>query len=615
MDVYRPKTVTIENKGPAIVVMHGGNNAKENVSNFCIELARRGYVILNVDMNGHGESEKLPDSEWLTAGRGLYDGVKYAAELPYVDVNRIGVLGYSRGARAISETIPLDNAAQKQLISVAYMVHSDAIYKIDGKYADAYGSRDVGIDADRYDEFFFSEKAETSGVSYSAEANRFATSSTTPFNYIINPSAQSFLYFGTDPSTVSEKRIDATVYTKDFDGEIGSRIIDVTNETHMRPWFSTTVVNNFVRFFDRTLPTDTSIPLKSCIFPISFFFSLLGVIGCLMVMIAVAFLLIDKIKFFKDVKISEPEFRHVTDKQGKIWFWLLQIVCFALGVFVLWLMNKLQLSIFKDTIFRSSIPLFHGIMCLLCGAYTAIALVVWYLCYGKKHGVNLVDCGFALSWKKIGKSFLVALISVFTLYLITFLANYLFKTNYLFIYWGFMSFDADRLLNMLIILPFFMVYYCIMSFSINCFNFNDVTGKLKWVNTLILSLFAALPPLFVIEYVYGIYRATNWNPNFGGMASAPTWIIALPMIIFVLMIIGRILYKKTNNPYLSGSLTAVLASVVAWTVAEIRIPEADSVFVPNLKITLILVIGFGLAIASFVILRKQIKKQKEEIKE
>ena len=31
---------------------------------YCIELARRGYVAIGVDMYGMGESEPLPDSEW-----------------------------------------------------------------------------------------------------------------------------------------------------------------------------------------------------------------------------------------------------------------------------------------------------------------------------------------------------------------------------------------------------------------------------------------------------------------------------------------------------------------------------------------------------------------------
>lgn len=61
-DMYVPKEASKEHKLPAIVVMHGGNNAKEQIAHYALELSRRGYVVVNADMYGHGESERLPDS-------------------------------------------------------------------------------------------------------------------------------------------------------------------------------------------------------------------------------------------------------------------------------------------------------------------------------------------------------------------------------------------------------------------------------------------------------------------------------------------------------------------------------------------------------------------------
>lgn len=62
MDVYIPENATAETPAPAIFVQHGGNNNKEEMQHYCIELARRGYVAIGVDMYGMGESEPLPDS-------------------------------------------------------------------------------------------------------------------------------------------------------------------------------------------------------------------------------------------------------------------------------------------------------------------------------------------------------------------------------------------------------------------------------------------------------------------------------------------------------------------------------------------------------------------------
>ena len=128
MNVYVPKNVTVKNPGPAIIIQHGGNNAKEEMKLYCTELARRGYVVVANDMYGMGKSQPLPDSQWTTAGRGMYDAVKYARTLPYVDINRIGLLGYSRGSMAAQESMQLDNKGN-DYIKNAYLIFSDPVIK------------------------------------------------------------------------------------------------------------------------------------------------------------------------------------------------------------------------------------------------------------------------------------------------------------------------------------------------------------------------------------------------------------------------------------------------------------------------------------------------------
>lgn len=124
MDVYIPENATAETPAPAIFVQHGGNNNKEEMQHYCIELARRGYVAIGVDMYGMGESEPLPDSEWLTQGRGLYDAVRYGVTLPYVDTDRVSLLGYSRGGKAAGEALQCDNDSLN-VVKAIFLIHSD----------------------------------------------------------------------------------------------------------------------------------------------------------------------------------------------------------------------------------------------------------------------------------------------------------------------------------------------------------------------------------------------------------------------------------------------------------------------------------------------------------
>ena len=95
---------------------------------------------------------------------------------------------------------------EKQLISSVILVCAEPIYtdkedlyysqyfdETDTRYVNAYGSRDVGVCAERYDEVFYRV--------YNPEK----VTLTTPLEYMDQVSAQSFLHYGTDPAGL-EKR-------------------------------------------------------------------------------------------------------------------------------------------------------------------------------------------------------------------------------------------------------------------------------------------------------------------------------------------------------------------------------------------------------------------------
>ena len=52
--LFRPDTATAENPAPAVVFTHGYLNNREMQLQNAIELARRGFVVLAVDREGHG---------------------------------------------------------------------------------------------------------------------------------------------------------------------------------------------------------------------------------------------------------------------------------------------------------------------------------------------------------------------------------------------------------------------------------------------------------------------------------------------------------------------------------------------------------------------------------
>ena len=95
--LYTPKTATPAHPAPAVLVSHGFINTREMQSPFAIELSRRGFVVLAMDMSGHGYS-----GGYL----GQYDhggpaALRYLQSLPFVDKTNIGLEGHSMGGAPI----------------------------------------------------------------------------------------------------------------------------------------------------------------------------------------------------------------------------------------------------------------------------------------------------------------------------------------------------------------------------------------------------------------------------------------------------------------------------------------------------------------------------------
>ena len=62
-DLWIPSNATQETPAPAVITIEGWYNNKEMQDLYTLELARRWYVVLTMDLHGHGNSESLPQDE------------------------------------------------------------------------------------------------------------------------------------------------------------------------------------------------------------------------------------------------------------------------------------------------------------------------------------------------------------------------------------------------------------------------------------------------------------------------------------------------------------------------------------------------------------------------
>jgi dienelactone hydrolase len=105
VEVVRPADAT--GRLPGVVVAHGLGASRQLMRGFADTLARRGYVVELVDLAGHGAStERLPGAGDGPAAdarldRDLDVAVGHLRAMPWVDGERLGLLGHSMGAAAV----------------------------------------------------------------------------------------------------------------------------------------------------------------------------------------------------------------------------------------------------------------------------------------------------------------------------------------------------------------------------------------------------------------------------------------------------------------------------------------------------------------------------------
>lgn len=549
--LYKPNNVSADNPAPAIVVAHGWWNNKEMQDANYVELARRGYVVVSIDMYGHGDSDYLPNADLAVGGTGMYDAVKLVANLPYVQPDKIGVSGHSNGARAANYSIVIDDQAEKPLIAAVLLVDNDGIYTdADGAFTNIYGTRDAGIVADQYDEFFFR--------SYSAEGAVL----TPPREYIGTPNAQSFLNFGAEGT---ESRDAGQYYDGKVDGTDAFRVVYTPAQTH--PWgtISKGTVAYQIDFWEKAFGAPNAIASDSQVWQVKEAFTTLGLIGFGIFLLAFARALLTT-RAFAGLKYEGGAVIAGRDRKGHAWFWgALVASAFASGITYVLLsqspvMGGIAFNV-TPTIFTQGAVFFIAVWAALNGLIGLVFMTVSYQLFGKKSGTDLRAIGVLPGWRKFFHGIGLGAVVVAAAFGIVFVLDYFFKTDFRLWVIAVKAFGPDKLWIGLLYLPFFLIYFLLNSVAINSFNRFTIRGK-EWGNTAVLALFNSLAPIILVVAQYTTFFITGEPiPGFGGIFSI--WLFPVIVILAVAAVISRKIYRATNNPYIGGFIMAAVVTLMS----------------------------------------------------
>lgn len=544
--LYKPPTATEENLAPAVVTVEGWYNNKEMQDLYSIELARRGYVVLALDMHGHGNTEATTQDDLYKGAVGVDAAVQMIASFPYVDTTRIGVTGHSSGGTAANMAVALDNQRETPLIKCVLQQAGDWQDDTGGDHSGDYGSRDVGIIASEYDDFYFG--------TYDDEGNML----TNPKQFLETEGAKRFLNFNEDGfEGVAEG---GKYYQKDFDGKTAYRVIYRPTVIHPLVTYSPACVSYALDFFELTLGAPRFLESDNQVWQWKAVFNGIGLIGFFIFMFSFAIALLDT-PVFQVLKAKENVKPAVCkDKTGKIWFWGLAILG---AVFSGWSFIFCMNNVYTKTteFFVQTASLTMGTWCVMSGVFAAILMTIYYFAYGKKNGFSLKDSGLVLSWEQVWKTIVLALIVISVSFGLVFCSQYFFKVDYRIYVLAVKTFTADKVLIALKYLPFFLFFYVINSISVNCFNYNEIGGK--W-NVVILALFNALGAIFIVASQYIYFYATGYQ-LYGlteGQRIGPIWLFPVMVLLFGAAVVSRILYKKTKNPYLAGLINSMFVVMI-----------------------------------------------------
>lgn len=150
--IYIPDNATAENPAPGVVIYHGRSNQAHSNDTWCMELARRGMVVLSPDLSGGGESDvtnRVPQAIDITA---------YALNsLDIIQKDNLNIIGYSAGSHNVLMNTEIFGEKLRSSLGVfgPFMVQlTESVDKL-ATFKTNYGL--IKSTADQYDYFFIGD--------------------------------------------------------------------------------------------------------------------------------------------------------------------------------------------------------------------------------------------------------------------------------------------------------------------------------------------------------------------------------------------------------------------------------------------------------------------------
>ncbi len=538
--LLRPTRATPDNPMPGIVYIHGYQNNRETSDAYCIELARRGFVILNIDAIGRGNSGipndiDAPDFDETYGG---LTSLEYLRALSFVDADRTGMMGHSLGAE-MAYTVALNDPTVEALVisGFAYTLDASAtnpknMLMIIGKW-DEYRERMTGTD--------------------DIERDWMSTPQTQKVIPVENP--QLGVTYG------------------DF-AEGTARRVFVPNAIHIQESHSRKAIAQTLLWMKSALhPAEQDwVDPYSQIWPIKEWATLVAMLAGLASLLPLGLVLLQT-EFFRSIAgpvgahfcTGKSYFKFVAINGILMWLYLpLVLVLFGLHVYVIPIDKLFPMMMVNGTVW--------WFVCI-----NVIGFVIfrrWFKRERREKGLSLLDLGisyqddgFALDRARVGKTILLAAVLFAFVYLSEHLLERIFIVDFRFIFPFASDLTPYRALMFLLYFPFILIGFVFMGIFLH--GQLRRPRKLTWLKTFVSwslsNTFALVAPLILFMlFQYVPLLATGIVPFVGPGGMLASFVMNLFHIIGVLVMttpISTWFYQLTGNIYLGALINAAL---VTW---------------------------------------------------
>ncbi|MDR2631211.1 MAG: alpha/beta fold hydrolase [Spirochaetaceae bacterium] len=572
--LYVPKSASATNPAPVVISCHGYNNTAEVQDLNCVELSKRGFIVMAIDAYGHGGST-FPDERInpISADMGTYAALQYIGTLPYADSAKVGMVGHSMGGSTIqagaAKAWQLKQTNPRIVVPTAVLPTSQS-FSLDseGNALLAPWPVNLGSVYGQFDEWALSMWGTVKGSDLNTSKIAQAGMGFTDFQY------DTYYAYG---GKVPLDRTAAVNAAKQ--GRL--RIVYQPPHDHPMIHFNGRAVGNVVDFFDITLTEGKLASVSQ-----SWFIKQLGTgisMIAFFVFITAFGLVLLKTAYFGAIIQAEPQgLTTVTDGKSRLRYIIIFIIGlipapllynWAVGYSIDILASGRAVKILMPASPAFPLPCVNGIFVLnfLTGIITVVLYLFVFKVFAKKAGCTFENMGIKLSGKGIFRAAVLAVCVFAAGYFMLTLCDYFFKTDFRFFTLSIKTLTPSKWAIYLRYLPSFLFFFLVSAMSQN--TFTRINNQKEGINILLIVIasFGGLLVLHLIDYIAlmntGV-KVFQFIPFTDGKITAALAGVLLWGLLFILPVaalISRIFFRATGSIWAGAFINALVVTLFAMS--------------------------------------------------